>query len=152
MNALLMPHSLFTMESTRVEMPEAPVECRPVVYYFPAFETWRLVEPFELEHKGSTIRINAPFDFDMASIPRIVWSVKACHELGILAPLVHDLFYRAGGNVPVHIANVSPHRTFDRGRVDRLFRHHMEQEGVSRFWRNAAYSAVRLFGRGSWKG
>jgi hypothetical protein len=150
MNNLLIPRTLLMgAERERVEVEEAPASLQPVVYYYPAFGTWRLVHPFTFHDAGHDLHIPAPFDFDMASIPRILWVARASHELGILAPLYHDWLYRGGGNP--NWGRIEPHRTFTRKEADQLFLYMMHREGVSEFWRRTAYGAVRAFGRGSWK-
>lgn len=121
----------------------------PTVTYYPDLGTWRLVHDFRTMDGDHELYIPAPFDFDLASVPRPLWSLLASHELGILAPLVHDWLYRSGGN-PTHGA-ISPPRTYSRRDADRLFLTHMAASGVGWLRRNTAYTAVRLFGGSSWR-
>lgn len=123
---------------------------RPTVYYFPDQRTWRLAQTFVRAQDGHVLTIPAPFDFDLASIPRLLWGWLACHELGILAPLVHDWLYRGGG-APTH-GSIVPPRSYTRTEADRLFLEHMREDGVGRMRATLAYTAVRLFGRSSWRG
>jgi hypothetical protein len=138
------------LPSERVVIEAAPEELRPVVYYYPALTTWRLMQPFTFDHRGTKLHIPAPFDLDLASTPRVLWPLMACHELGILAPLVHDWLHRTGGD-PSRFGYAEPHRTYTRSEADSLFRYHMQSEGVGKMRRNAAYAAVRAFGGSSWR-
>ncbi len=76
------------------------------------------------------------FTTDLASIPRIFWSIIAPHELGIDAPLIHDWLYRnnIGG----------------RAWADYILLHLMRQNKVPYWKRKVVYGAVRAFGWRSW--
>ena len=122
---------------------------RPNVSYSPAARTWTLVEDFRATIDRREWFIPAGFCFDLASIPRALWSLLASHELGELAPLCHDYLYRNGGMAPT-----ADHRGllyYTRAEADDLFLRQMKEDGVSFHRRRAAYLAVRLFGRRSWK-
>lgn len=125
----------------------------PVITYVmdaPARDRWVLVKPYTYVDGEHRIRIPAGFTFDLASVPRAVWSIIAPFELSIAAPLLHDFLYRHGGVPPQ--GTVTPYRTWTRAEADRLFRDVMAREGVPGWRRWAAYSAVRAFGGGSWRG
>jgi hypothetical protein len=122
----------------------------PLVYYSPSQRTWRLAQDFMGKVGESWVYIPAPFDFDLASIPRVLWPALACHELGIRAPLCHDWLYRSGGNP--EWGSISPRRTYTRAETDRLFLELMKADGVSWWRRTAAYLAVRAFGGKAWRG
>lgn len=133
------------------EWVEAPNGAPQIVFY-PGPKVWRLTHDFEWEHEGQRFRVRAPFDFDLASVPRVVWPVIGPHELGIISPLLHDWLYRCGGVAPPDFGWLTPDRTYTRGEADRLFLSTMKREGVPWLRRNVAYAAVRAFGRGSWRG
>jgi Protein of unknown function (DUF1353) len=110
---------------------------------------WRLERDYMYRDRATRIRIPAGFVFDLSSVPRPFWSLIAPFELSIVAPLLHDVLYRHGGNLPPKW--VKPPRTYTRAEVDRMFRRIMEAEEVSRWRRVLAYWAVRLFGRLAWR-
>jgi hypothetical protein len=124
---------------------------KPVVYYSPSERTWRLAQDFIRQIDGFWWCIPAPFDFDLASIPRILWPLLASHELGVLAPLCHDWLYRHGGVPPWGTISPATRRTYTRAETDKLFLRQMKEDGVGWFRRNAAYAAVRAFGASSWQ-
>lgn len=84
------------------------------------------------------IEVAAGFRFDLASIPRPLWSLIAPFELSIAAPLVHDWIYRGND------------RRYTRAQADRIFRELMKREGISWWRREPAYAAVRAFGGKAW--
>lgn len=103
---------------------------------------FQATRPYQIEELGRTIRVPAGFRFDAASVPRIVWSLISPTDLGVVAPLVHDWLYRTGGQ----------DGEFSRREADRLFKAHMRSEGVADWKVRLAYTAVRAFGRRSWRG
>lgn len=146
MSAILLPEGV-ELFSPAEEVSAGPD--RPLVFFYPKFKTWRLAEDFAWQHGEHLLIVTSPFDFDLASIPRIVWPLLASHELGILAPLFHDWLYRSGGTgFP---GSITPARTYTRAQADALFKMHMELDGVSWWRRNVAYRAVRWFGGSSWQ-
>lgn len=124
----------------------------PRVTYHPRNKVWRLKGTFARTNRdGTFICIWAGFEFDLASIPRLLWALLASHELGIVGPLVHDALYRYGGVIPIGVGVVDPDREYTRLEADNLFLEHMAEDGVSRWRRWAAYSAVRTFGGRPWR-
>jgi hypothetical protein len=111
---------------------------------------WRLDR--EVVHHDAklacTLTARKGYEFDLASVPRVVWPVIAPFELSILAPLFHDLLYEFKGRPPADL--VQPFRTFTRQEADDLFLHLMEMERVSGWRRNLAYTAVRAAGWVAW--
>lgn len=132
--------------------PEAPeiIQCAPVrsqmapvsVTYSPRTKQWRLVghQAIEDKKRGRKIVIPDGFSFDLASVPRALWSLIAPFELSILAPLVHDFLYRGNDE------------RYSRAEADDLFRALMEREGVPWWRRWAAYAAVVRYGAEFWRG
>lgn len=90
---------------------------------------------------GPPVVLPEGFTFDAASVPRLVWTIIAPVELGIVAPAVHDFLYRTGGDGG----------KWTRGEADGLFLDHMKAEGVGWLKRRAAWLAVRVGGRASWQ-
>ena len=113
---------------------------------------WRLDR--DVEHAdavlGCTLFARRGYEFDLASVPRVVWPVIAPFELSILAPLFHDLIYEFKGRPPADV--VTPFRTFTRRDADDLFLRLMVLEGVSRWRYSLAYTAVRSAGWTYWNG
>jgi hypothetical protein len=137
----------------------------PLVYYYPHRKVWRLEREF---YRGldlaqavggisHTVLHLEPFEFDMASVPRIVWPVVGPHELGIVPPMTHDWLYGSGGRglpgcIKLRVgAEVVGVRTFTRAEADLLFLRDMERERVNKLRREVAYRAVRLFGGNAWR-
>jgi hypothetical protein len=94
------------------------------------------------------ITIAAPFEFDLATIPRIFWPLIAPFELSIVAPLAHDFLYLNKGDPPPPA--LVPPRTYTRADADALFRRLMRAEGIPAWRRVLAYAAVRVFGAPAW--
>lgn len=115
----------------------------PLVSFDTQRKIWRLeaqYDYYDIDVTGRTIRVPRYFEFDLASIPRVLWSLIAPFELSIVAPLLHDFLYRGQDS------------RFTRGEADKIFKTAMALEGIGRFRRNAAYLAVRVFGKSAWKG
>lgn len=106
-------------------------------------DNWLVAEDFKYCGHGLRLLIFKGTVTDLASIPRLFWNVIAPFELSLTAPLIHDCFYRAGGNFQGY------RRT--REQVDKLFLAIMKDEGVGWFRRNIAYRAVRMFGASAWQ-
>ena len=111
---------------------------------------WRL--DADVQHQdtalGCTLFAHKGYEFDLASVPRVAWPIIAPFELSILAPLFHDLIYEFKGRPPADM--VAPYRTFERVEADDLFLRLMIEEGVSRWRRSLAYTAVRAAGGLYW--
>jgi hypothetical protein len=121
-----------------------------VLTYKTASRRWRLEQTYDYydESRGRRLTVAAGFEFDLSSVPRLLWWLIAPFELSIAAPLVHDFLYRYRGEPPP--GSVLPPHRYTRAESDRLFRRAMEQEGVGAWRRGAAYAAVRAFGRVAW--
>jgi hypothetical protein len=124
-------------------LPPVPIS------YDPATETWVLLEDYSYVYAGHTLTAKAGFAFDLASVPRPLWWLIAPNELSISAPLFHDLLYVYRGHLR-EFGEVAPYRSYTRREADDLFLHLMEVEGISRWRRYAAYSAVRTAGAYYW--
>jgi hypothetical protein len=136
-----------TLDRQPVEIAGSPLHA-PLLTYT-GHGQWRLGSAYTYRDGETTITIPAGFVFDLSSVPRPFWSLIAPFELSIVAPLLHDVLYRHGGNLPA--GWVSPPRAYTRAEVDRMFRRIMEAEEVSPWRRVLAYWAVRVFGRSAWR-
>ena len=105
-------------------------------------------------------RLIAPagFRFDGASVPRLAHVFIGRLDLGLRAPLFHDLLYRYAGILPLGVHEwwvdgewVEVGSPWTRREADRLFGRHMREDRIPRWRRRAAYLAVRWFGGGSWR-
>ena len=97
-----------------------------------------------------TITAPKDFEFDLASIPRIFWSILAPEELSLAAPLFHDLLYRRGGRL-LEGELAPPGHIFQRAAADSLFLELMTKAGIPSWKRRVAHLAVRGFSGFAWK-
>jgi hypothetical protein len=112
--------------------------------------SWVVCEPWQHQVNGFTLHVPAGFRTDLASIPRVLWWLPgfAPMELGVEAPIVHDLLYQNSG---VCRHRDEPPHWFSRRDVDRIFKVLMREAGVGGFRRSVAWAAVRGFGWFAWK-
>ncbi len=116
-----------------------------------AKRVWVLFEKCSYQTAGHTITAPANYETDLASIPRIFWSILAPEELSLAAPLFHDLIYRCGGSLPQDGLNPFDGKLYERKEVDDLFLELMKKAKIPRWKRTAAYLAVRGFAAFAWK-
>jgi hypothetical protein len=121
----------------------------PVVTYLVASRTWLLEQAYAYRDGPHRIVVPAGFEFDLASVPRSLWSLIAPFELSIAAPLLHDFLYRYRGRPPA--GSVVPPRAYSRAQTDRLFERIIEEEGVPAWRRWLAYRSVRLLAWHDWR-
>lgn len=137
----------FTVETWRVRIQASSLPA-PLLTYNTKRGTWTLEESYTAPDGSRTLRVAAPFEFDLATVPRPFWGLIAPFELSIVAPLVHDFLYLYAGDPPA--GAVTPAHHYTRAEADRLFLRLMQAEGVA-FWRRTlAYAAVRLFAGPTW--
>ena len=128
------------LQVSRHQPPDSPFS--PVyVTYIPWRKTWRMVADYRVEYWGIVFEIPIDFEFDLASVPRVLWPVVSSFELSIVAPLIHDYFYRYRGQ-PVHH---TPARQVTRAEANRIFYEMMLLEGVPAWKARAALRAVQWF-------
>lgn len=115
----------------------------PPVYvtYIPWRKTWRMVADYQCDYAGLRFTLPIDFEFDLASVPRVLWPVISSFELSIVAPLIHDYLYRHMGRPHYHL----PIRKITRLQADQIFYDMMILEGVPKWKADAAYRCVRLF-------
>ena len=112
-------------------------------------DEWRLEEEYSYRFDATTITVEEGYRFDLASVPRPFWFLIAPFELSITAPLIHDFLYEHRGDPPA--GAIDPPRRFSRRESDVVFKKIMEEEGVVRWRRQAAYLAVRGFAWLFWR-
>ncbi|EBN8057000.1 DUF1353 domain-containing protein [Salmonella enterica] len=98
---------------------------------------WRVHEPFAFylsEDNGDVIEVPAGFITDLATIPRIFWSLMPPDGKYAKAAIIHDYLYD------------NALRT--KREADRIFLDGMTVLGVPKWKRTIMYWAVRLFGKG----
>lgn len=112
---------------------------------------WILVADCSYPTAGHTVTTLAGFETDLASIPRIFWSIISPEELSLAAPLFHDLIYRRGGRLLQGELDAFDGYVFKRAQTDALFLELMTKAGIPKWKRKAAYLAVRGFAGFAWK-
>ncbi len=116
-----------------------------------AKRVWVLFEKCSYQTADHTITAPANYETDLASIPRVFWTIVAPEELSLAAPLFHDLIYRCGGSLPEDGLNPFDGKLFERKEADDLFLELMKKAKIPRWKRTAAYLAVRGFAGFAWK-
>jgi hypothetical protein len=113
---------------------------------------WVLHEDCTYKTKnGDEITALKGFETDLASIPRVFWTLLSADELSLAAPVFHDLLYRSGGVLSDN--QIKPTgKKFVRKDVDNLFLEIMEIAEIPKWKRLVAYRAVRTFASFAWKG
>lgn len=106
------------------------------------------------------VTIPKGFEWDGASVPRLFWSVSGVWPGGryLAGSLIHDAFYRNGGDLPKGwCRGLGDGQWMDylvswtRKEADVLFRWMMKESGIKWLQYHRAYWAVRLFGFFAWK-
>ncbi|EBB6196917.1 DUF1353 domain-containing protein [Salmonella enterica subsp. enterica serovar Muenchen] len=99
---------------------------------------WRVYESFEfyLSDDSDVIEVPAGFVTDLASVPRIFWTLLPPDGKYAKAAIIHDYLYD------------NALRT--KKEADRIFLDGMEVLGVPKWKRTIMYWAVRWFGRGNY--
>lgn len=134
-------------------LEQAPVDIAasrlpPPILSYVGGRQWRLEADYSYRDAATTITIAKGFQFDLSSVPRLLWWLIAPFELSVAAPLLHDYLYFHGGRPPE--GSVVPPRIYNRAEVDAMFRGIMRKEGVPGWRRVLGYLAVRVFGRPAW--
>ncbi|HEY7106975.1 MAG TPA: DUF1353 domain-containing protein [Acidimicrobiia bacterium] len=131
----------------RVEVRGSPLP--PPVLTYLGHNRWRLEHPYPYRDVARTVTVPGGFEFDLSSVPRVLWWLVAPFDLSVVAPLLHDFLYRWAGAPPR--GAVEPLHVYTRHEVDRVFLRIMEIEGVTWWRRVLGYAAVRVFGLWAWR-
>lgn len=99
-----------------------------------------LLEEYVYEINGYLIRVPKSFITDGASVPHSLQWLYNPYGKYINAAVVHDYLYSCYNNTGIN-----------RTLADKIFRHIMQETGVSANIRRKFYAAVRFFGEASWK-
>lgn len=100
---------------------------------------WRVYEPFEFylsEDNSDVISVPAGFVTDLATVPRVFWSVMPPDGKYAKAAIIHDYLYD------------NALRT--KKEADLIFLDGMAVLGVPKWKQIVMYLAVRIFGRGNY--
>ena len=87
--------------------------------------------------EGEQITVPAGLRTDLASTPRVLWTLLPPAGPWARASVLHDYLYEK--------------HTFRREKCDQLFLEAMRSDGVSLSISNIIYRAVRAFGKGTYK-
>ena len=103
-------------------------------------DIWETLVPYRVNFGGRSFLIPRHFESDGASVPRLFWRVvfPPTDSTAAAAGVAHDFIYR-----------IQP-EGWSRKDADRMFLAFLIENGASYFAANAAYLAVRLFGRIAW--
>lgn len=98
----------------------------------------------EFGPSGHYVCLYVPEGFvtDLASVPRVAWSILPPEGKYDEAAVIHDYIYSLSGQLPGV--------TFSRSDVDRILMLGMQSCGVSWLTRNTMWAAVRAFGGSHW--
>ena len=112
------------------------------IWYHEGSGHWHVGHSFIVELDlggGIYIDYDVPegYESDLASVPRIFWSIIAPFELGIKECIVHDKLYRENFR--------------DRKWCDDFWLTTMRRKKVKKWKREWAYRLVRSFGWNSWR-
>ena len=100
---------------------------------------WRLLLPLAYRSDiAGLIVVPTGFVTDFASVPRLPLAYLLTGDTAHAAAVVHDYLYETG--------------TGTKAVADRVFLEAMEEIGEERWRRTLMYWAVRLFGRGKFRG
>lgn len=107
---------------------------------------WRLVGAPWCDWNGVQVYLERDTVTDLASIPRLAWSLLPPDGAWTLPAAFHDACYRLRGDV----ARINHPAPLTRSEADRMFLDGMKSVGVSALKRAAIYGAVRAGGAGGW--
>lgn len=111
---------------------------------------WILFRSCSYKVGNHTITAPASYRTDLASIPRIFWSLISPEELSLAAPLFHDLIYRSAGELSKSKISPFDGKVFTRHEADEIFLEIMKKAKITRWKRTVAYWAVRAFASFAW--
>lgn len=95
---------------------------------------YKTCSPINFTVDNRNFTIPADFETDLASVPRLTWSILSPAHSSIIRPaIIHDWFYRKTCD-------------FNRLQTDLIFYHMLINDGVSRFEASILYYGVRIFG------
>ena len=120
---------------------------------------WCLVTDYnyswEFEGKEFSITIKAGFQTDLASVPRIFWSIIPPFGKHSAAAVIHDSLYTGNGNVRIQdgiflLDGKEFTQKFSRDECDRLFLRICKEAGTGSIKLYTMYYALKAFGFIAW--
>ena len=99
-----------------------------------------LVRDYEYEINGYVISVPKGFVSDLASVPRMFWSLFPPFGKYTQASIIHDYLYSKQNDTGIN-----------KILADKIFLFVMKECGVGTIKRNLMYQAVKMFGEASWK-
>lgn len=116
---------------------------------------WMLITPLRYdvgaEGSGETITVPAGATTDLASIPRLAWSLFPPDGPWLKAAVLHDFLYASRGSCVLGAFHGRRReRPYSRAEADDILREAMQVLGVGALQRGVIWSAVRLGGGGGW--
>ena len=99
---------------------------------------WVVLNKFVWTNGKLIEKVPAGFITDLASTPRITWTVFPKSGIYTEASVIHDFLYREG--------------EYPRKQCDKIFKKALRQCGVGRIRTEMMYRAVRMFGGSFYKG
>ncbi|MEM0952421.1 MAG: DUF1353 domain-containing protein [Cyanobacteria bacterium P01_H01_bin.74] len=129
---------------------------QPVLQYDSKTKRYTLMVPYTFEwiHRNRLTRLICPagFNYDKASVPRLLWSLARPDGPWEAASLFHDRFYQFKGNLPVGDCQVYHDGDWEnmtapwtRKHVDQLFLEMGKLAGINRWIALKYYLAVRCW-------
>jgi hypothetical protein len=118
---------------------------------------WKLASPLRYdvgeEGSGETITVPAGATTDLASIPRLAWTLFPPDGPWLKAAVLHDFLYRSRGTCWWDGFNGRTRaEPYSRKESDGVFREAMAVLGVPGWKRGVIHTAVRLGGAAAWGG
>ncbi len=110
---------------------------------------FELLRDYKIKTSLGLITIPAGFQTDLASIPKIFWSLVSPLEAHFPAAVLHDYFYRVP-NARQKINNGIGFVDITREVADEIFLEEMGDLKIPGWKRFVMYYAVRLGGNSSW--
>lgn len=105
---------------------------QPCLYPF-KFYDFTLCDDFHFIFNGRDYKVPKGFETDLASVPRILWSIYSPNRAETIAgAVIHDYLY-------------SCHNGFSRAQIDSIFYDSLVYNKVSRYTAFKYWLAVRIF-------
>lgn len=105
------------------------------IYSYKSKKYWKLTKPIKVIVKGNLIEIPEGFTYDMATVPKWLWSFIRPYNDALFSTLIHDYLY-----IYKHNHNMT------RYEVDREFLDWSNILNNNKFDNYVRYLFVRLFG------
>lgn len=116
---------------------------------------WALQRPMAYmsgPERSERIVVPAGFVTDLASIPRLVWSIYPPDGPWVKAAIVHDFLYDTQGDGRWwRTSGVERQEPYRRSEADQILLEGMADRGIGWLERHAIWLSVRLGGRGGWQ-